>query len=451
MNSTTKEAGFVRTNLLWAIGGAALLAGLIGCGGGGVSDSISTASTATSTGSTTATVTGSTSTSTTAGTSTAATATTGSTGPTTSVTTGSTATGTTATTTTGSTSTTTTGATTGSTTSTTTGSTTGSTTGGPTSYYGIQYTFADTNGLTDLNAVLPDGTSDATVDTLSSSYQGVYLVKARTSFAFGYTSTPTSPAYQIYANSSLVIDGANLLCANTFQSVGNIVLTPDGKTAFFDGEDQASPNADGSGSIFKVAADGSASGTTLTKLFEGQDVAVNAQGTKIAFTKLDTQGTPVFQVNVMDIASGTVTALTSGPDDKAFPQFSPDGTKIVFSDLSTTDSTENLFSVPVAGGAATQITNFSQDSATSSTFSPDGSQIAFTFISASDTSQNGLYKVAAAGGATSSVIMRPSIENGVNWFSNTKGFSGNMHLHGFSSRLFRARHGMRGQHQARKR
>jgi Tol biopolymer transport system component len=102
--------------------------------------------------------------------------------------------------------------------------------------------------------------------------------------------------------------------------------------------------------------------------YSGHDYspAASPNGKTIAFTS-DRDGRP--RIWLKDLASGSETALTSGPDDYA--RFSPDGSTIVFS--RTEGALTSLYKMPATGGGAVKIVEDVLDG----DWSPDGRRIAF--------------------------------------------------------------------------
>ena len=105
---------------------------------------------------------------------------------------------------------------------------------------------------------------------------------------------------------------------------------------------------------------------TLTYSGHDYSPAAAPDGKTIAFTS-DRDGRP--RIWLKDLASGSETALSSGPDDYA--RFSPDGATVLFS--RTESSLTSLFKMPVAGGEAVKVV----DDVVDGDWSPDGREVAF--------------------------------------------------------------------------
>jgi dipeptidyl aminopeptidase/acylaminoacyl peptidase len=93
-------------------------------------------------------------------------------------------------------------------------------------------------------------------------------------------------------------------------------------------------------------------------------------------------------LHVLDVASGKLTRLTSGPYTEEDPAWSPDGQRIVFASNREADPDESyktdLWLVPAGGGELTRLTNDDRVKG-SPAFSPDGKFIAFL------TAEDGVY------------------------------------------------------------
>jgi dipeptidyl aminopeptidase/acylaminoacyl peptidase len=103
-------------------------------------------------------------------------------------------------------------------------------------------------------------------------------------------------------------------------------------------------------------------------------------GTSIAFTRVASPHSGDFdkaQVHIVDVASGSVRALTGRPKFEAHPVFSPDGSRLSFwrpKNPETNDLNE-IHLAPAAGGAGTSVTSSIDRHMARSLWMPDGQSL----------------------------------------------------------------------------
>jgi Tol biopolymer transport system component len=108
-------------------------------------------------------------------------------------------------------------------------------------------------------------------------------------------------------------------------------------------------------------------------------------------------------VNVLDLATNTLTRLTSDPDNGMYPSWSPDGTRIAF--MSWRRGWTELFTMKANGSEQARLLSMPNSSAIDPRWSPDGASIVFVNApernpgeQASQTLERAIYSVEIATG-----------------------------------------------------
>lgn len=144
--------------------------------------------------------------------------------------------------------------------------------------------------------------------------------------------------------------------------------SPDGRTLSF------ASDRDGTWNVWTVAVDGGEAVRRTAGLELVHSTWWSPDGSRLAVATAVAQGNGYSgQIQILDLATGSMNRLTSGPVDGA-PCWSPDGKRIAF--VSNRSGNWDLWSVGVDGGEATQLTTFAGFDH-SPRWSPDGSRIAY--------------------------------------------------------------------------
>ena len=124
-------------------------------------------------------------------------------------------------------------------------------------------------------------------------------------------------------------------------------------------------------------------GTNLTILDAGvggnYDPNWSPDGTKIAFTKVVSSFTQIYQ---MDLVSGTVSALVDSELSTSQPVWSPDGTKIAY--IQSKYDAEHIWILDIATKNNWQLTKTKNQDDSQPAWSSDGNTIFFTRSSIAD-------------------------------------------------------------------
>lgn len=144
--------------------------------------------------------------------------------------------------------------------------------------------------------------------------------------------------------------------------------SPDGRALSF------ASDRDGTWNVWTVARDGGEAVRLTADLELVHSTWWSPDGSRLAVaTAVAQENGYAGHIQILDVATGNMTRLTSGPVDGA-PCWSPDGERIAF--VSNRSGNWDLWSVPVAGGEETQLTTF-EGFDHSPRWSPDGSRIAY--------------------------------------------------------------------------
>ena len=109
-----------------------------------------------------------------------------------------------------------------------------------------------------------------------------------------------------------------------------------------------------------------------------RDITWSPDGSRIAYVA--NAGRKAFAVHVIEVATGSMRALTDGEFDDALPRWSPDGKQLLFSSRRDSVRTNNdLYLIPATGGAPTKLETRDADGESfEGDWSEDGTRIAFT-------------------------------------------------------------------------
>ena len=176
-----------------------------------------------------------------------------------------------------------------------------------------------------------------------------------------------------------------------------------GKIAFVSDRD------DPFGGIYTMNADGSA----VTRVDIGRTIespAWSPDGTKLAFGSKRDGFDDIF---VLEIASGSLTRLTTGPDTDFEPTWSPDASKIAF--VSDRDGNNEIYVMNADGSDQRRLTN-NPESDDDPQWSPKVGDDRIAFDSSRDGHFLEVYVMDAADGGNVSPIVPPgSISDGASW------------------------------------
>lgn len=179
--------------------------------------------------------------------------------------------------------------------------------------------------------------------------------------------------------------------------------SPDGRTLSF------ASDRDGNWNVWTVARNGGDAVRLTADLELVHSTWWSPDGSRLAVATAVAQGDGYSgHIQILDLATGSMTRLTSGPVDGA-PCWSPDGRRIAF--VSNRSGNWDLWSIGVDGGEETQLTTF-EGFDHSPRWSPDGSRIAYHSAS----SGNGdLWIVSVSDSAATRVTVSESFDHFPTW------------------------------------
>ena len=284
----------------------------------------------------------------------------------------------------------------------------------------------DSGATYNLYQVNPNGSSQTTLATLSSTnYRSLAVNPAVVNQkVFGYTTgTGVSPLYGIYKNNLISINGAVKVVAPIYTDIAQIQVSIDGVWIYY----LASTSASGNYELFKVASSG---GTPV--VLDSDDVfsfsVDTLNGSEVVYDKqyAYSNGKSPYSVLIRPTAlSGKATLLTNdNTNDYDTPQFSKDGTQIILvSDKDNTNwdvYTMSATTVSTNGSGLTRVTNSAINKLAGVTFSADGTKAAFVGMDLTNNVATGVYVTGTIGVGTSSslVFTDLSIVPGIYWTSS---------------------------------
>jgi len=283
---------------------------------------------------------------------------------------------------------------------------------------------ANTNSVSNVWVVNPDGTGTAALTKLTSTFASTFnpvwsADGSKIVFSSGRALDGTNADNTNGTRNVWVVNsdgsGASHLTGITANGTSNDfpLWSPDGSKIIFqsarklDGSDNLSANF--ITNIWVVNSDGSGSATALTKTTatgtSNESAAWSPDGSKIAFASfraldgsdaVNTNGTKNIWIMKADGSGITpLTKLTAVGTDSDVPSWTPDGSKVVFisgraldgSDAVNTFGTANAWLVNADGSGATAVTKLSGSAAEgvgTPKASPDGSKIVFVSARALD-------------------------------------------------------------------
>lgn len=155
----------------------------------------------------------------------------------------------------------------------------------------------------------------------------------------------------------------------------NPAWSPDGSQIVFQRNE---PPVPGMWEIYVVNSDGTGlRNLTNTPGSSEQHPAWSPDGKRIVFSRLDPTPSPeqdLYDLHILDIASGDVVQLTSGPRSEIDAEWSPDGHSIAFVD--TSQGSPSALTVIRPDGSGRRMVQDTQEGRHPS-WSPDGSKILF--------------------------------------------------------------------------
>ncbi len=162
---------------------------------------------------------------------------------------------------------------------------------------------------------------------------------------------------------------------------------PDGRTIAFSRQ----------GDIWIRSADGGEARRVVEEDFAGGNGSFSwsPDGSRIAFTR----GSSGFsQIGVVDVATGAVTPLTSGPHEHGSVSWSPDGRRLVFVRSDDVGMSEDVAIMNADGSGSMTILTSDRPKGQRSgpKFSPDGASVAF--IESTGTTPSDVWLIPAGGG-----------------------------------------------------
>lgn len=204
--------------------------------------------------------------------------------------------------------------------------------------------------------------------------------------------------YGIYIGTDAASASARTLVAPTYDYVGKIAVSHDGKYAVYVASQGGDP------ALYRVPLAG---GGTVQLAAEADSLALAPADDRIAY---GSNG----HIFVMPLAGGTPQQITTGTGDDWRPAWRPDGQEIAFSSDRGGDGYD-LYAVTLAGGQVRQLTNTPDVDEYGGAYDPTGVDIATVGVSVADGS-TAIYEVNATTAATPTVLRTdPAVDYDLIW------------------------------------